>query len=1238
MADRAKFLFYNKVMDRTAIKRLISRLIAHSGITYTANIPDQPKTLGFQRATNASIPLGIDDLLTAPSKAWLVRDAEKQGSILEQHHRYGSVHAVERLRQSIETWYATSEYLKREMNPNFGVTDPLNPVHMMSFSGARGSLSQVHQLVGMRGLMSDPQGQIIDLPIQSNPREGLSLTEYIISCYGARKGVVDTAVRTSDAGYLTRRLVEVVQHIVVRKTDCGTIGGIIVNPPQDRDGSVRNILQQKLIGRVLADNVRVDMRCIAIRNQDIGNEPADRLVSLQVQPIRIRSPLTCINVSWICRLCHGWSLTHHDLVELGEAVGIIAGQSIGEPGTQPTLRTFHTGGVFTGDIAEHVRTPFNGIISFDGDLVHPARTRHGHPAWICQDDLSVSVKGRDGVYNFVAPPQSLILVRNDQYVESKQVVAEVRAEKSPPKEEVRKHIHSDSEGEMHWGTIVCHSSDHVHSNVYSILETGHVWVLSGGLCDAGEAPSLFYKDQDRIDSQPFLAKYESLPYYHKGNNGKEVQSADPHRKEQIFNHSKFGSRTASKMILDSIHPPSILRSSMRRNRVNGRVILPMKRGGGMGYNKAFHVNFVPRIPNNGIFNRGDITAVSENPEYRSNIPGIIKYGTIKVDSTAERECIPGDGRETSSISRYRVLEGGNFFFLPEEVYIIHQSHPFLLVSNNGIVQAGERITPNISSRLGGLVRIRKIQNSLEIRVLPGNLYYPGRVSGVSKQNNTSIPPGNSVFDNSKSENWIYLQWITPHRRKAFALARPVAEYDVPNESFPDIVTPDPPKKRNPLQIRIQAIKYTLYEDGEEIRAINDTNTQLVQTCLVLDWEEESSIEPAHASTLELRVKNITRTFLHISPLNYPDSYTWRDRGGYSSKRTRKNKFPCTTDYYLGNPESQSPIKYQGTIRSVPGRGTSFSILSPPNLFQSSLYTNTRYSNGVNQSGKNPELGESNRVCTEPLYEVSKNHSLYGAGIYGKVSPDPGAASTDSVPSSNHIHMMQGVNGLGLLGNSHSIANCSLYPCGISRNRILSQKVSLIDNSRYIFRIPNRYFLGRGGGIRGFSSIDCTGRNNLYRVFDLPDPPHDGGALPVNLGQSICGNVCSFKGKLSFQSGQIISIHREYLTIRSAKPYSATEGATVHSHYGDILGEGNTLITLTYERFKSGDIIQGLPKVEQLLEARSTNSVSSNLENAFGDWSRGMTKMIGNSWSRFLGARISMEQSRTDSVDQIQRVH
>ena len=423
MAEPVDLIFYNKVMDRIGIKQLISRLISHFGITYTTHVLDQSKTLGFQYATLGAISLGIDDLLTAPSKSWLIEDAEQYTNLSEKHHNCGNLHAVEKLRQLIETWYATSEYLKQEMNPNFGMTDPSNPVHMMSFSGARGSISQVHQLVGMRGLMSDPQGQIIDLPIQSNFREGLSLTEYIISCYGARKGVVDTAVRTSDAGYLTRRLVEVVQRIVVRKKDCGGIYGILVNNIQVK----KTFFQQKLIGRLFAENIYINNRCFATRNQDIGASLAEKLTNLKLEPIYVRSPLTCKSMVWVCQACYGWSPTNGNLIEIGEAVGIIAGQSIGEPGTQLTLRTFHTGGVFTGDIAEHVRTPFNGIIKFDENFMIPTRTRHGHPAWMCNTNLFLGIKGKNKIHNITIPPKTLLLVRNNQYVESKQVIAEIRA-------------------------------------------------------------------------------------------------------------------------------------------------------------------------------------------------------------------------------------------------------------------------------------------------------------------------------------------------------------------------------------------------------------------------------------------------------------------------------------------------------------------------------------------------------------------------------------------------------------------------------------------------------------------------------------------------------------------------------------------------------------------------------------------------------------------------------------------
>nr|YP_010536725.1 RNA polymerase beta'' subunit [Tetraena simplex]UYC29893.1 RNA polymerase beta'' subunit [Tetraena simplex] len=510
MAERANLVFHNKAIDGTAMKRLISRLIDHFGMAYTSHILDQVKTLGFQQATATSISLGIDDLLTIPSKGWLVQDAEQQSLILEKHHHYGNVHAVEKLRQSIEVWYSTSEYLRQEMNPNFRMTDPYNPVHIMSFSGARGNVSQVHQLVGMRGLMSDPQGQMIDLPIQSNLREGLSLTEYIISCYGARKGVVDTAVRTSDAGYLTRRLVEVVQHIVIRRKDCGTIRGISVSPQKGR--MPERIFIQTLIGRVLADDIYMGSRCIALRNQDIGIGLVNQFIAFRTKSISIRTPFTCRSTSWICRLCYGRSLTHGNLVELGEAVGIIAGQSIGEPGTQLTLRTFHTGGVFTGGTTEHVRAPSNGKIKFNEDLVHPTRTRHGHPAFLCDIDLYVTIESENIFHNVTIPSNSFILVKNDQYVESEQVIAEIRAgtDTLSVKDRVRKHIYSDSEGEMHWSTGIYHVPEFTYSNVYLLPKTIHLWILSGGSCKSSVVPFSLHKDEDQMNVNSLSVKERHL--------------------------------------------------------------------------------------------------------------------------------------------------------------------------------------------------------------------------------------------------------------------------------------------------------------------------------------------------------------------------------------------------------------------------------------------------------------------------------------------------------------------------------------------------------------------------------------------------------------------------------------------------------------------------------------------------------------------------------------------------------
>nr|YP_009193286.1 RNA polymerase beta subunit-2 [Gnetum ula]BAN16892.1 RNA polymerase beta subunit-2 [Gnetum ula]BAT70196.1 RNA polymerase beta subunit-2 [Gnetum ula] len=504
MKRKKQARFYNKGMDTIAMKELIRRLIDRFGMTCTSHILDQLKTLGFYQATNASFSLGIDDLLAAPSKGWLVKEEDQQSFFSEKQNLYGNLHTVETLRQLMERWHITSEYLKEEMHPKFQIIDSSNPVYMMSFSGARGNKSQIHQLLGIRGLMSDPQGKIVDLPIQGNFQEGLSLTEYIISSYGARKGVVDTAVRTANAGYLTRRLVEVVQHIVVRKIDCGTTEGILFSPIQSQNKIDETAFLQKITGRVLATNVYINRRCIATRNQDISYRLANQFRNLLIQTISIRTPFTCKSLSWICQFCYGQNLSHNNLVELGEAVGLIAGQSIGEPGTQLTLRTFHTGGVFTGNIAGTIRAPFNGRVHFNSNLVYPTRTFLGHPAYMCRKNLFLIIDdGGDKVDYSLIPSKSWLFVQNYQYVESEQLISDFRTNTSFLREKALKHVYSELSGEMHWSALVWHAPKYTRGNVHLTLGVAHLWTLSGGIYKPRTVLFFpFAQDQDQISFKP----------------------------------------------------------------------------------------------------------------------------------------------------------------------------------------------------------------------------------------------------------------------------------------------------------------------------------------------------------------------------------------------------------------------------------------------------------------------------------------------------------------------------------------------------------------------------------------------------------------------------------------------------------------------------------------------------------------------------------------------------------------
>src|SRR5512141_3028613 len=313
---------------------------------------DEVKELGFLYATRAGISIGIDDMVVPASKAQLVHDAEKQVMEVQAQYQEGAITHGERYNKIIEIWSNVTERVSEEMFKVMEEDDTtgryLNPIYIMADSGARGSKQQIRQLSGMRGLMAKPSGEIIETPITANFREGLNVLQYFISTHGARKGLADTALKTADSGYLTRRLVDVAQDVIVTETDCGTTNGIYVEPIIE-SGEIIEPLRDRIVGRVaLEDQLDYEGSVIVRVNSEITEDLAAAIQAAGIERVKIRSVLTCESKRGVCQLCYGRNLATGRMVERGEAVGVIAAQSIGEPGTQLTMRTFHVGGTATG--------------------------------------------------------------------------------------------------------------------------------------------------------------------------------------------------------------------------------------------------------------------------------------------------------------------------------------------------------------------------------------------------------------------------------------------------------------------------------------------------------------------------------------------------------------------------------------------------------------------------------------------------------------------------------------------------------------------------------------------------------------------------------------------------------------------------------------------------------------------------------------------------------------------------
>jgi DNA-directed RNA polymerase subunit beta' len=467
-----KKLFTNKVIDKRQLKGLMSDIFNKYGTSKCTYVADKLKFLGFRYATQAGISLNIEDLRVPNTKKENINSSEIYIQQVEEFFARADITSVDRFQFVIDKWSSVSDKIKDEVVKYFVKTDPFNPIYMMAFSGARGNLSQVRQLIGMRGLMADPQGQLIGLPIKSNFREGLTVTEYIISSYGARKGIVDTALRTADSGYLTRRLVDVSQDIIIRAFDCGTKQGINVKASS-------NMMQGRT---ALNDIFDKSGNIILFKNKQINQTIIDQINKNNIDSLDIRSSITCQLNHSVCQLCYGWNLATRKIIDLGEAVGILAAQSIGEPGTQLTMRTFHTGGTFMGTLSDSVYSFSSGRVRLVGEKTNfkPERFSQGEWNIKLRKPAILELEIFDGRLASLALPlnSSLPFSKNGFFVKANQVIAKPPTEEPRGSEQVTKRISSDKQGSIFFNNLYPFEKEDKNGNITQIAKNqGFVWVL-----------------------------------------------------------------------------------------------------------------------------------------------------------------------------------------------------------------------------------------------------------------------------------------------------------------------------------------------------------------------------------------------------------------------------------------------------------------------------------------------------------------------------------------------------------------------------------------------------------------------------------------------------------------------------------------------------------------------------------------------------------------------------------------
>ena len=1198
------YSYQNTLINKKQLKELLAWSFSKYDSMQASLLADELKYLGFKYATQAGISISIEDLKVPATKNEMLEKANKDILNAEKICLKGKITDVERFQKIIDTWSIASESLKDNVVSYFKTYDPLNSVYIMAFSGARGNLSQVRQLVGMRGLMADPSGEIMRVPIKKNFREGLTITDYLMSGYGARKGIVDTALKTANSGYLTRRLIDIAQDIIIREKNCLTSSSFLIDTKNKID-------QEQIIGRVLSKPVYE----LKTKNliADINTQITLRLLELfkqkQISKFHIRSPLTCSLYHSICQMCYGWDLSNQNLVDLGEAVGILAGQSIGEPGTQLTMRTFHTGGIFTSEARQQIISPTNGVVKFSKILkTIILRTNRGDDVLVTKNSGSLIVipeQPNEKITQVELLRNTMLFVKSNQYIKKSAIIGElISTEKQTLTE--RKPILSDTAGEIFIPRL--------RTRTNLITQNRLLWILSGQVYQAPSNSFLNFYTDHKINKNSYIFRTKLINQYSGYIKAITKKKSVLEQRIQITNDTYFLENAYAQKILNPKNNKNYLISSP-----NSKYLITLEDSNSKNWKRCKKYKpFISSFNNKFKTLTGGTMYYDQRIKQKSetldkfisyNIPYEItkedyeRVSKIHYDTylkTLELKIDKNGFMFYKNFLNFQEMESiflrlklkkkivqNSLIWLPEETYKLNCDKNILLVENGNFISKNFEIIPNISSKTAGIISVVQKNNIIEEIAIKGGFVYQGKQFEQVDKN--VYYPGEVIFNNIQITQPSLCENI-PNKTNNQLLIRPFNIYEIPKgKNLKTVFTTDV-KSESIFQVDNKI--NCLYKTNQKIKTSNSIN--LISQSININSQNNITIELSNCfKTKRLNLKILEKLILNqyipahlkytdlqsslnVGPNQFIDSYTTLgylesvtvnslEIVKFKSKRSNKKQI-----FLISNNDCITVPKEKGKNRTV----------------NELIIDNIK----VNQTGK--ILIDNGEFLT-----VQKGRPYF----FPNCKTENGREKTDLeykflTLDHNKIH-----NKENIFLNYYDITKRSLVerldPYKKSHGfKVKFSKMFMKKNGKF-YSSPIPLFLKNfsvekenqltvpQNSIKNFK-IDNT-ELKIKQCLPLLLKSSDLIDNKIKRNSSFNTNLTGLKF-LKYPFNKSIGIHS------ITEDYFEEEVNSVYCKNGEFIEKGEVIGLLNFEKEITGDIVQGLPRIEELLEARKKKPTNKHL--------------------------------------------